>query len=315
MKLSIIVPAYNVETYLPATLDSLLSIQFSHDYEIIVVNDGSTDTTEDVARDYQQKSNNIQLFTVENQGVSNARNLGIRQASGEYIAFVDGDDTVEPDFYEIAVAELDRGGYDFVQGCYREVYPDKMLYPMRVDQDTELDDRREMLEDFFCPETKRIHNNVWDKVFRSDVARGVSFDIRLTVSEDEQYMFDVLLASHRIKLLKDMSINYIQRSSSVIHNPRAETFYSRLSALDYMIAHNPYPELVHWTECQRILVLHGLCYQLCAEKNPRASQIQKMLLQSPYRRLWPELDQQTRRRLLLHKFAGPLYVRFLTHVR
>lgn len=89
MKLSIIVPAYNVETYLPATLDSLLSIQFSHDYEIIVVNDGSTDTTGDVVRDYQQKSNNIQLFTVENQGVSNARNLGIRQASGEYIAFVD----------------------------------------------------------------------------------------------------------------------------------------------------------------------------------------------------------------------------------
>lgn len=316
MKLSIIVPAYNVETYLPATLDSLLSIRFSQDYEIIVVNDGSTDTTGDVVRDYQQKSNNIRLFTIENQGVSNARNLGLRQASGDYITFVDGDDTVEPDFYEKAVAELDSGGYDFVQGCYREVHPDKTLYPMRVDQDAELDDRREMLEAFCCPGKKRIHNNVWDKVFRADVARGVSFDRKLTVSEDEKYVFDILLASHRIKLLKDISVNYIQRSSSVIHNPRAETFSSRLAALDYMIEHNPYPELVHWTECQHILVLHGLCYQLCVEGNAkRAREIQKELLKSPYKLLWQKIDPQTRKRILLHKLAGPLYVRYLTHLR
>ena len=116
MKLSIIVPVYNLEKYIAKTLDSLLSIRFSYDYEIIVVNDGSTDASETVIRDYQQKTDKIRLFTIENGGVSNARNVGIHHAQGQYITFMDGDDTVEPDFYEKAVAELDAGGYDFVQG-------------------------------------------------------------------------------------------------------------------------------------------------------------------------------------------------------
>ena len=114
MKLSIIVPVYNLENYVSKTLDSLLSIRFSHDYEIIVVNDGSTDGSEAVIRDYQEKTDKIRLFTTENHGLPGARNYGVGKAIGDYITFFDGDDTVDPDFYEKAVAELDRGGYDFV---------------------------------------------------------------------------------------------------------------------------------------------------------------------------------------------------------
>ena len=105
MKLSIIVPVYNLEDYIAATLDSLLSIHFSSNYEIVVINDGSTDGSESVIRDYQQKQSRIVLYSIKNQGVSNARNVGISKATGEYITFVDGDDTVEPDFFEKAVHE------------------------------------------------------------------------------------------------------------------------------------------------------------------------------------------------------------------
>ena len=151
MKLSIIVPVYNLENYISRTLDSLLAIRFSHDYEIIVVNDGSTDASEAIIRDYQQKTDKIRLFTIENGGVSNARNVGIGYARGQYITFMDGDDTVEPDFYERAVAELDSGGYDFVQANFREIYEDHVVPHILAEQDMEITDRRQIMEGYLCP--------------------------------------------------------------------------------------------------------------------------------------------------------------------
>ena len=90
MKLSIIVPVYNLENYISTTLESLLSIRFSFDYEIVVINDGSVDESESIIHGYQKKYGQITLYSIEHQGVSNARNIGISKASGEYISFVDG---------------------------------------------------------------------------------------------------------------------------------------------------------------------------------------------------------------------------------
>lgn len=171
IKLSIIVPVYNLEDYISRTLDSLLSIRFFHDYEIIVVNDGSTDGSEAVIAGYQEKSDKIRLFTIENGGVSNARNVGIRHAQGQYITFMDGDDTVEPDFYEKAVAELDAGGYDFVQGNYREVYEDRVIPCIFAERDVEITDRKEMLERYLDQNKQLIHYGVWGKVFQADTVR------------------------------------------------------------------------------------------------------------------------------------------------
>ena len=148
MKLSIIVPVYNLENYISRTLDSLLAIRFSHDYEIIVVNDGSTDRSEAVIAGYQEKTDKIHLYSIENRGLPGARNYGISKAAGEHITYVDGDDTVDPDFFEKAVAELDAGGYDFVQGNYREVYENRVVDRIFADQDTELSGRKEMLRQY-----------------------------------------------------------------------------------------------------------------------------------------------------------------------
>ena len=166
MKLSIIIPVYNLENYIVATLESLLSIRFSFDFEIIVINDGSTDGSESVIHDYQQKYSQIALYTIENQGVSNARNVGISKASGEYITFVDGDDTVEPDFFEKTIQELNEGGYDFVQGNYRRIDGDNTSYDQFVSEDVVITEKDIMHEKLFGLE-KLIQNHVWGKVFRA----------------------------------------------------------------------------------------------------------------------------------------------------
>ena len=89
--ISIIVPVYNVEAYLPQCLDSLIN-QTYQDLEIICVNDGSTDGSLEILQKYQSKDKRIKVVSQKNQGLSGARNTGISQATGEWIMFVDSDD-------------------------------------------------------------------------------------------------------------------------------------------------------------------------------------------------------------------------------
>lgn len=232
MKLSIIIPVYNLENYIATTLESLLAIRFSFDYEIIVVNDGSTDKSEAVIRDYQQKFTPIVLYTIENQGVSNARNVGISKATGEYITFVDGDDTVEPDFFEKAVQELDNGGYDFVQGNYRIVDGDNISYIQFVSKDMVITEKDKMFEKMFGVE-KLIHNTVWGKVYRAEIIQSVLFDQTLKIAEDQKYIFDVIKKSKKIKLLSGVGYNYFQRNTSAMHDANINKDIDKLKVLSY----------------------------------------------------------------------------------
>lgn len=315
MKLSIIVPVYNLENYVSRTLDSLLSIRFSHDYEIIVVNDGSTDGSEAVVAQYQKKTDKIHLYSIENRGVPGARNYGISKAAGEYITYVDGDDTVDPDFFEKAVVELDAGGYDFVQGNYREVYENRVVDRIFADQDTELSDRKEMLRRYLQVGQSPICCCAWGKVYRGEIARRIPFDSTLATAEDVRYIFDVLCAADKIKLLKDVSIHYLQRSTSIVHTLNAKKIYSKLKVVKHFRDSNSYQELTPLIEYRHLLTLQELYYYLCKEKDPRAKEIRREILRCPIRQLWPELDDTTHKRLLLHKFAGPLYDLYFRYLK
>ena len=312
MKLSIIVPVYNLENYVSKTLDSLLSIRFSYDYEIVVVNDGSTDASEAVIRSYQQKTDKIRLFIIENGGVANARNVGIRQASGQYITFMDGDDAVEPDFYEKAGAELDRGGYDFVQGNYREVYEDRVISQVFVEQDMEIADREEMMRLFVIPAERRIYNSACNKVYRGDIARQVSFCPGRILAEDQEYNFQVLYNATRIKLLAAMSVDYYQRGNSCVHTMNTGKVCNKLEIIEHILEKNPYPELVLPIEEDHLRLLQEAFFYLCKEKDPRAKEVRGKILACPIRQLWPRLTPNVRRRLLLYRFAGPLYEWYLS---
>lgn len=111
--ISIIVPVYNVEPYLEQCLDSIIH-QTYRDIEIIVVNDGSTDRSGEICRAYAGRDPRIVLFETENRGLSAARNLGIDNAHGEWIMFVDSDDWVEPEFCEAPLRAAQENDADLV---------------------------------------------------------------------------------------------------------------------------------------------------------------------------------------------------------
>lgn len=122
MKLSIIVPVYNVADYLPKCLDSLLAQNLpQNEYEIIVVNDGSTDNSGNIVQQYADKYANITLINQANQGLSGARNTGIKQAKGDYIQFVDSDDYLEENVLGGLMKRIEKDDLDVLRFKYQNV--------------------------------------------------------------------------------------------------------------------------------------------------------------------------------------------------
>lgn len=116
--ISIIVPIYNTETYLEACIESLLC-QTEQNIEVILVDDESTDGSLGIAQRFAQQDKRVKLLQQSHAGQSAARNLGLRHAKGEYIAFVDADDRIEPDWCERHLAAIE--GVDYVQSGYQRV--------------------------------------------------------------------------------------------------------------------------------------------------------------------------------------------------
>lgn len=110
-KISIIIPAYNAEITIRKCIESVLN-QTYQDFELIIINDGSEDSTGSICDEYNSKDNRIRVIHQKNQGVSSARNIGINRANGEYTAFVDSDDWIETDYIENLLSA--SSNYDFV---------------------------------------------------------------------------------------------------------------------------------------------------------------------------------------------------------
>lgn len=132
MKLSIIVPVYNVEPYLRRCVDSILNQTFS-DFELILVDDGSPDSCGAICDDYAARDRRIKVIHKANGGVSYARNEGLDIAQGEYIGFVDSDDYIHPKMYEILVGVIEREQVDLVQCGYQRVCPEETTTYFPID--------------------------------------------------------------------------------------------------------------------------------------------------------------------------------------
>ena len=123
MKLSVIVPVYNVENYIEACIQSLLSQSYD-DFEIIIVDDGSIDSSIERARKMVVNKSNVQILSKKNGGLSDARNFGIEHSTGEYLAFIDSDDTIHPDMFKSMMNKLLREQADVCSCDMEYVYSD-----------------------------------------------------------------------------------------------------------------------------------------------------------------------------------------------
>ncbi len=198
MKISIIIPVYNSEKYLRECLDSVLAQTYT-DFEVLLIDDGSTDTSGAICEEYVAKDARFKVFHKENGGVSSARNLGIEKAKGEWITFVDSDDVLSCDylkkFTEINYKEKDLiiqkvllfKGNDFK---INQTYPSFDAGCYNVD-------------DFLCLGHKTMIRQPFCKLFKSSTLRRekLKFDENLTLGEDTKFVFEYLQFSDRIQTL------------------------------------------------------------------------------------------------------------------
>lgn len=190
--LSIIVPVYNVEKYIGECLDSIIDQRYQN-IEIILIDDGSQDASGGICDDYALRDERIKVIHKKNAGVSNARNDGLKFATGEYITFVDPDDVVHRDIYTRLVEALEDNCVDACCCAYRNWIEGKYITSTPNEGTYEgLDVMKNLMqEDYYT-------TVIWNKVFRRESiteSNGeiVLFDSRFTVGEDEKWLFDVIL--------------------------------------------------------------------------------------------------------------------------
>lgn len=182
MKISVIVPVYNVENYLSACLDSILS-QTYQDFEIILIDDGSKDASGQICDAYAGKDPRIQVVHQENGGVSRARNRGLELATGELISFIDSDDTLEPDMYELLVRVMREHNADISHCGYKRF--DNQGNLVRKINGTHRLMIQSGEEAIVCMlQGEYFSNSLWNKLFRNQVVRGLRFQEDLKNNED-----------------------------------------------------------------------------------------------------------------------------------
>ena len=188
--ISVVVPVYNVEPYLPDCLDSILAQDYPR-FECILVNDGSTDRSGDICDEYARRDIRFRVFHQQNAGVSAARNKGIAEARGEFITFIDSDDWVDSSYLSSLInASADA---DLIVSGYKIHHPDK------------INDLKPTKEDRFCLDEKHIPKIVellvnytfygpYCKLFRSNILKQkqLKFPEHLTFGEDLCFNFEYL---------------------------------------------------------------------------------------------------------------------------
>ncbi len=236
--LSVIVPVYNVETYIAKTLDSILEIDPGGPLEVIAVDDGSKDGSLEILREYEGKDSRVRVVTGENGGVSRARNRGIEAARGRYLTFVDGDDTAVPGFFREAIREMEQGGYGIAEvttlfledGKLVKVYPGREKIPGGR---LECGNREELLELFLGP-TETIVFSSCGKVFSRELVGETRFPEGVRIGEDEKFTFDLLMKEPKVLILDMDANNYFIRESSAMHSGYAEKGWDAIAVMDEM---------------------------------------------------------------------------------
>lgn len=211
--ISVIVPVYNIEEVLPDCIQSLLGQSFPH-FEVLLIDDGSTDGSGALCRRAAEQDERFTVYRQVNAGLSAARNAGIERAKGEYLFFLDGDDSLPPEALRLLWEAARRTGADLVCGRMAEQYG-KMLRPANHPTKAALLTGREVQRSLFSPE---ITHYSCDKLYRATLFRAVRFPVG-KYFEDSFTTPQIFMMAESLYLLPETIYYYRRRSGSITRTP------------------------------------------------------------------------------------------------
>ena len=211
-RISVIVPFYNVEGYIEKCLETLVNQTFQ-DIEIILVNDGSKDRSEEIAKKFANRyENKIVYLEKENGGLSSARNFGLAHARGEYVAFVDSDDYIEKNMYEKMYNLIIKERSDMVECDFYWEYPNKK----KIDTGKLYNNKNQMLEN--------VRVVAWNKLIKKEIIdkHGIEFPNGYQY-EDVEFTYKLIPYLEKVSFLKEPMVHYIQRTKSISNSQNEKT--------------------------------------------------------------------------------------------
>lgn len=279
---SVIIPAFNAEKTLERAVTSVLKQSLSELVEIIIVDDGSNDDTLSVAKRLKDNNANVIYYTQVNSGVGGARNTGIEHATGQYIAFLDADDSWESSFLDNILIETiknemaDIYAFSFksitASGLWEKTfnYPEEHIY-----FDDTISDR------YYC-------GSVWRHLFRTDLIKDNSIRFSSAkIGEDLVFTEECGFLSRHIHVISKVMYLYIKNTNSVMHSTKAETYIKSIVLQDERQKWYADRGVDKSNDCdyQRILLQIKIIHNLCVELN--------------YNAVWKLIKEDSRFKLLM----------------
>ena len=248
--LSVVVPIYNVEKYIKQCLDSLVNQTLSN-IEIILVNDGSTDNSEAICQSYAEHDSRVKLFSKPNGGLSDARNFGLQKVTSSVVGFVDSDDYVDLDMFEVLIELKQRSHAEIAVGGVKMAANDGDVYMVRAVQDELIADRHDAMEELL--KSKRITNSVCNKVFDISLFEQIEFPVG-KLYEDEYVTYKLFDRAETIAMTNQVFYYYRSSPNSITHKAFSEREFDRIYASQIKVdfIQQIYPDLVQYA--QRYLV-------------------------------------------------------------
>lgn len=228
-KVNVIIPVYNAGKYITQCIESLLN-QTLQECEFIFINDGSTDNSREVIERYKKLDNRITLINQENQGVSIARNMGLRLATGEYVGFVDADDYIEKEMYEVLYNSAKQENCDVViSNLHGEMEGHSLIikYPFPIDIVLKKEYIDQELLPYFLKEDHL--NTAVNKIYKNNVIKenNVKFPEKIALGEDGMFNIEFFSNASSMKYINYVGYHYREVIGSATRNISEKDYFKR----------------------------------------------------------------------------------------
>lgn len=227
--LSVILPVYNGEKYIKDMLQSIDDQKYE-EYELLIINDGSMDSTVEICEQWSEKKENVKLINKCNGGTSSARNDGLKQAKGKYVIFLDQDDTIEPNMFQDLVEQMEAGNMDILissKKFYVEKEKGKISVKEYTFEDKKITSQQEREQLLFNLERKNEISTIWNCIYRLDIIKEQQLKFSETLKhggEDGLFNYEFVIKAENIMLTSKKYYNYNLRfgfSTVTKYNPSA----------------------------------------------------------------------------------------------
>jgi glycosyltransferase involved in cell wall biosynthesis len=271
MMFSIIIPAYNASKTITRCMNSIISQEYS-DFEVLIINDGSIDNTAELIEDYLTKDERVKSITIDNSGVSKARNIGIQKSSGQYLIFIDSDDWILPGYFEYLSIELSENLCGIILP-YHEARSNSLSLVNSYKKTCDFE------SDFLLG---KIKNNPWDKVFKRSLYldNKLSFPEGFCVGEDAYVSLSLLKVSKNIKLGLKGFLIYQLDTGGVSKSPISQKKINDICKISKLISTCVAEKNITLFNYYNIILLIGYYLDACRENDCNIFELERVLERS-----------------------------------